>query len=249
MLWAGFLFGLVGSLHCVGMCGAIALALPGADGPRLRYVAGRVLYNLGRLTTYALLGAAVGAVGQGLRLAGWQQGLSVLAGGLVVALVAVPERWQARAAAVLGLGVVLGRVKARLGYFYQRPTLGSLYAAGVLNGLLPCGLVYVALAGALSMPGVAGGAAYMALFGLGTQPLMLLVALGGPLLPWHWRSRLRWAVPGLALGLAALFIVRGLGLGIPYLSPRLSATVGAPAAPGRHQPASVTWCHGPAPQP
>ena len=242
MLWAGFLFGLLGSFHCVGMCGAIALALPGAHAPRGRYVAGRVLYNLGRVVTYATLGAAAGALGQGLRLAGWQQGLSLLSGGLILLLLATPERWQSRAATALRLNVLLARVKSRLAYFYQQPSLGALFATGLLNGLLPCGLVYLALAGALSAPGVAGAAGYMALFGLGTLPLMLALTLTGQLVPLVWRGRLRRAVPMLAVVLAGLFIVRGLGLGIPYLSPQLRAT--APIGAG--QPASAHYCHGPA---
>jgi sulfite exporter TauE/SafE len=237
MLWAGFLFGLLGSFHCVGMCGAIALALPGGRGPR--YVAGRVLYNLGRVSTYALLGAAAGALGQSLRLAGWQQGLSLLSGGLILLLVATPERWVGRAAGWLGLAAGLGRVKAGLAYYYRRPGLGALYATGLLNGLLPCGLVYLALAGALSAPGIRGAAAYMGLFGLGTLPLMLALSLSGQLVPLALRQRLRRAVPMTALALAGLFLLRGLGLGIPYVSPVLGAT----AASAVRQPASVHYCH------
>ena len=105
MLWAGFLFGLLGSFHCVGMCGAIALALPGGDVTTspLRYGGGRLLYNLGRVTTYAALGAGAGLVGQGLRLAGVQQGLSIASGVLILLLVAVPERYTSRLASLLGL--------------------------------------------------------------------------------------------------------------------------------------------------
>ena len=241
MLWAGFLFGLLGSFHCVGMCGAIALALPGAGGPRGRYVAGRVLYNLGRITTYALLGGVAGALGQGLRLAGWQQSLSLLSGGVILLLVATPERYLGRAAAFFDLDVVLLKVKSRLAYFYQQPSLGALYATGLLNGLLPCGLVYLALAGALSAPGVAGAVAYMALFGLGTLPLMLALSLSGQLVPLRWRGRLRRAVPVLATVLAGLFIVRGLGLGIPYLSPQLHPIITATKGTAG-QPASVHYC-------
>ncbi|GAB2949938.1 sulfite exporter TauE/SafE family protein [Hymenobacter coalescens] len=237
MLWAGFIFGLLGSFHCVGMCGAIALALPGAGQPRRRYVSGRVLYNLGRVTTYTTLGALAGLLGQSLRLAGWQQGLSVTSGLLILLLVAVPERYTGRAAAAVGLDRALFRLKQALAYFFQRPAPGALYMSGVLNGLLPCGLVYLALAGALSAPGVGGAAAYMALFGLGTLPLMLALSLTGQLVPLRWRTRLRQAVPVVATAMAVLFIVRGLGLGIPYLSPQLQAAAG-PAT------RAVTMCHG-----
>ncbi|TYZ06911.1 sulfite exporter TauE/SafE family protein [Hymenobacter lutimineralis] len=241
MLWAGFLFGFLGSFHCVGMCGAIALALPGQGNPvGWRYVRGRVLYNLGRVTTYSLLGAVAGMVGQGLRLAGWQQGLSIASGLLILLLVAVPERYTSRASMALGLSRGLGAVKNQLGYYFQQPTARALYTTGLLNGLLPCGMVYLALAGAISAPGVPGAVLYMALFGLGTVPLMLALSLSGQLVPLPWRMRLRQAVPVMALGLAALFILRGLGLGIPYLSPQLG-TAGAVAAPVG-QPASVHYC-------
>lgn len=242
MLWAGFLFGLLGSFHCVGMCGAIALALPGgtaATSP-LRYAGGRLLYNLGRVTTYATLGAGAGLLGQGLRLAGMQQGLSITSGVLILLLVAVPEQYTSRLAGWLGLNRPLGWVKNTLGRLFQRPTLPALYGTGVLNGLLPCGLVYLALAGALSAPGLAGAAAYMACFGLGTLPLMFGLSLSGQLVPLRWRTRMRQAVPYVASGLAVLFIVRGLGLGIPYLSPQLSQPTTKISA---SQPATVHYCH------
>ena len=242
MLWAGFLFGLLGSFHCVGMCGAIALALPGgvdrATSP-VRYAGGRLLYNLGRVTTYATLGAIAGLLGQGLRLAGVQQSLSIASGVLILLLVAVPARYTSRLAGGLGLSRPLAWVKNTLARLFLRPTMPALYGTGLLNGLLPCGLVYLALAGALSVPGVAGAAAYMACFGLGTLPLMFGLSLSGQLVPLRWRTRMRRAVPYAASGLALLFIVRGLGLGIPYLSPQL----GPAAAKTTTQPATMHYCH------
>ena len=243
MLWAGFLFGLLGSFHCVGMCGAIALALPGhvaTGAPALRYIAGRLLYNLGRAATYATLGAGAGLLGQGLRLAGVQQSLSIASGVLILLLVAMPERYTSRVAGWLGYGQPLAWVKTTLGRLFQQPSLPALLATGALNGLLPCGLVYLALAGALSAPGVAGAAAYMACFGLGTLPLMLGLSLSGRLVSLPWRVRMRRAVPYAASLLAVLFIVRGLGLGIPYLSPRLGPPM---AEASTTQPRTVHYCH------
>jgi sulfite exporter TauE/SafE len=241
MLWTGFLFGLLGSFHCVGMCGAIALALPGQAGAASgRYMAGRVLYNLGRVTTYATLGGLAGLVGQGLRLAGVQQSLSIVSGVLILALVAVPERYTSRLASLLGFSRPLAWVKTMLGQLFQQASFPALYATGLLNGLLPCGLIYLALAGALSAPGVVGAAAYMACFGLGTLPLMLGLSLSGRLVPLMWRARMRQAVPYTAGLLAVLFIVRGLGLGIPYLSPQLGATATTTRA---YSPPTMHYCH------
>jgi sulfite exporter TauE/SafE len=243
MLWAGFIFGLLGSFHCVGMCGAIALALPGkldAADAHWRYVGGRLLYNVGRVTTYTLLGVAAGAVGQSLRLAGWQQGLSIVSGLLILVLVAVPERHTGRLATALCLNRPLTQLKQTLARFFHRKELSALYITGLLNGLLPCGLVYLALAGALSAPGIGGAASYMLLFGLGTLPLMLGLSLTGRLVPLVWRTRLRRTVPYAATVLAVLFIVRGLGLGVPYLSPQLTQAQPAPRATQQH---TVHYCH------
>ncbi|TGE24833.1 sulfite exporter TauE/SafE family protein [Hymenobacter aquaticus] len=242
MLWAGFVFGILGSFHCVGMCGAIALALPGradAAAPSARYVGGRLLYNLGRVTTYSALGAVTGLVGHSLRLAGVQQGLSIASGLLILLLVGLPPRYADGLSAGLGLQRPLAWVKNTLARLFQQHSWRALYLTGLLNGLLPCGLVYLALAGALSAPGVPGAAAYMACFGLGTLPLMLGLSLTGRLVPLPWRTRMRQAVPYAASLLAVLFIVRGLGLGIPYLSPQLSAAGKAAAGPLR----AGHYCH------
>ncbi|MBG8556272.1 sulfite exporter TauE/SafE family protein [Hymenobacter guriensis] len=239
MLWAGFVFGLLGSFHCVGMCGTIALALPGrTQAASACYVGGRLLYNLGRITTYATLGAAAGLLGQSLRLAGLQQSLSIASGLLILLLVGLPPRYADRLAAGLGLRRPLAWVKNTLAGLFQQPSWRALYLTGILNGLLPCGLVYLALAGSLSAPGIPGAAAYMASFGLGTLPLMLGLSLSGRLVPLLWRTRMRQAVPYAASGLAVLFIMRGLGLGIPYLSPQLSA----PEKIQARQPQSVHYC-------
>ena len=152
----------------------------------------------------------------------------------------MPERYTSRLAGWLGLARPLAWVKNTLGRLFQQPTLPALYATGVLNGLLPCGLVYLALAGALSAPGIAGAAAYMACFGLGTLPLMFGLSMSGRLVPLLWRTRMRRAVPYAASVLAVLFIVRGLGLGIPYLSPQLSPSAAQTSAA---QTATVYDCH------
>ncbi len=218
------------------MCGAIVLALPGARTSGRAWWTDRLIYHTGRIGTYTVLGAAVGLAGGHLRVLGWQQGLSITSGVLILLLVAVPEVWRARAADAVGLARPLAAVQRQLAYWFQQRGSGALLLTGALNGLLPCGMVYLALAGALSAPSTGGAAVYMALFGAGTLPLLLGVSLTGRLVAPAMRVQLRRAGPWLTGALAVLFIVRGLGVGIPYLSPGISH-------PGPGQEAQAVMCH------
>ncbi|MDX5346137.1 MAG: sulfite exporter TauE/SafE family protein [Hymenobacteraceae bacterium] len=221
MIWAGFLFGLLGSFHCVGMCGPIALALPMAGNSKKAYVAGRLLYNGGRIITYTLLGALAGVFGETLQLAGLQQTVSVISGILILLMVVLPQAISGKVGQATGMNTVLAKVKQVMARHFQKGSFSSLGIVGMLNGLLPCGFVYLALAGAISMKSVGASMAYMALFGAGTLPLMLMLSLSGKLI----RPKLRYffsrSVPYAATFMAVLFILRGLNLGIPYLSPEL----------------------------
>lgn len=211
--------GLLGSLHCAGMCGPLALALPMAGKGPAGFLFGRLAYNLGRVITYAVLGVVFGLAGQGLLLAGLQRWVSVTLGVLLIAGLLASRR-LALAAPVVGL---VNRLKAGMGALLQRRSASGLGLLGLLNGLLPCGLVYVACAGAAATGSWLGGVEYMAVFGLGTTPMMLGLSLGGRLMPPALRLKLRYATPVAVLMLGVLLIVRGLGLGIPYLSPDLTA--------------------------
>ncbi len=224
MIWAGFLFGLLGSFHCVGMCGPIAVALPLGGSSGWRFYAGRLLYNGGRLVTYTLLGGLAGAFGASLQLAGLQQAISITSGILILLLLVLPATSKGKAAQVLGTDKLVVWVRRKLGYFFQQKSVGALFMVGLLNGLLPCGFVYIALSGAISAPGISGAMLYMLLFGLGTFPLMFLVSLSGKLISLKLRHTFNKVVPYVGMALAVLFIMRGLGLGIPYLSPKVTHT-------------------------
>lgn len=214
------MLGLAGSVHCAGMCGPLALALPrGAGAGWGGHVAGRLAYNLGRVTTYGVLGLVFGWVGRSLALVGVQRWVSI---GLGVALL-LGVFLNGRAA---GLRVpnplALPAVRRLFGRLLQAPGMGALALLGGLNGLLPCGLVYAACAGAAATGEELAGVEYMVVFGLGTVPMMLGLTLAGGVVQAPLRARLQKAIP-ICLGLmGVLLIVRGLGLGIPYLSPDLS---------------------------
>ena len=211
--------GLLGSLHCAAMCGPLQLALPLPPGGVGRVVSNRLVYQLGRLLTYGLLGIIAGLAGKSLWLMGVQRWLSLALGIGILAGFFLSKR-AALSAPVVTLVL---RLKSAMGAQLHKPTLRSLLLLGALNGLLPCGLVYVAMAGAVATGSLGGAVGFMFLFGLGTVPTMLAVSLSGRILPLAIRQRLRLAIPVGVCLLATLLIVRGLALGIPYLSPDLAA--------------------------
>ena len=215
--------GLLGSLHCAAMCGPLMLALPVPPGGPLRFTLGRIVYQLGRVTTYGLLGIVAGLVGKSIFLAGIQRWLSI-ALGVAILLGFLVAKKVSLAAPVVRL---VGKLKAAMSAQLRQRSFRSLALLGMLNGLLPCGLVYVALAGAVSRSTILDGVLYMAVFGLGTLPTMLGISLSGKLFPPVWRAKLRGAIPIAVCALAGLLILRGMALGIPYLSPDLAA-----ASPG-----------------
>ena len=110
-------------------------------------------------------------------------------------------------------------LKNALGRQLTKKTLSSSFTIGFLNGFLPCGLVYTALFGALTMGNLWGSIGYMTAFGMGTIPLMLLLVLLGDFLPVALRRQLNQWLPIVVIIVGILFILRGLGLGIAYLSP------------------------------
>ncbi|MBX3102577.1 MAG: sulfite exporter TauE/SafE family protein [Bacteroidetes bacterium] len=209
--------GLAGSLHCAGMCGPLALALPGRGAWR-QLLGGRLLYNIGRTVTYSLMGAIVGLLGFGLAASPLQQYLSVLSGVVILLLLLFSATLERAGSGPLGR--LSFAVRSRLGRLLgSRPGLAGQFAIGLVNGLLPCGLVYAALAGAAGTGGVGSGMLFMALFGLGTLPMMLALSLAG---------RRLFSIPGArrlvrisTVAIALLLIIRGLNLGIPYVSPQI----------------------------
>jgi hypothetical protein len=234
-LVAAFALGLFGSLHCVGMCGPLALALPRGSVAHRRLIAGRVLYNLGRVTTYTLLGVLFGLLGSAARIAGIQQALSIATGTIILLWLLTPKRITQRAATLSGATGGIAVLKSWFTPLFRQRSLSAQYLTGVLNGLLPCGFVYIGLAGALAQSGLLQSAAFMALFGAGTFPALLAVSLVPGLLSPNARFSIRRLLPVGTAIIAVLLIVRGLSLGIPYLSPKLTAAPSArEAAPACH---------------
>ena len=218
-----FFVGLFGSLHCIGMCGPIAIALPVPDSTNVSFFFGRLLYNLGRVVSYMLLGTLFGLVGQRIALAGAQQFVSIALGVIILILVLLPQKQKNYIIQLSLVQKVVQPLKANIGMLFMKGTLSSMFSIGILNGFLPCGFVYIGLAGAIASGDAISGAAVMFLFGFGTIPAMFTATVFGKYINIGIRTKLRKATPYLAMILAVLFILRGMNLGIPYVSPKLTA--------------------------
>lgn len=231
ILFAGLSLGLISSFHCVGMCGPLALALP------VRHLSGAgqnlalVLYNSGRVATYATLGLIFGLAGRRLYVAGWQQWFSIVAG-IFILFIALQyflfrKRWQPA-----WLQAFYQAVQGWMARFLKSRKISAFFLLGMANGLLPCGMVYLAIAGALTSQQVMAGMFFMIAFGLGTIPAMMALSFFGWRINIRFRQRINGAIPYIMGLVAAILILRGLNLGIPFISPVLA-----------HAPGTASGCH------
>lgn len=218
-LWTALMLGLVGSVHCVGMCGPIALALPLPLKDRVQLTIQALGYHLGKTTTYMLLGVVFGLIGKGLFLLPYQAGISIGLGLLMLFLAILNTRVEQWLAQLPGWKQVLGWVRRQMGRFLNRKSPWSTLYIGLLNGLLPCGLVYVAIVGAVATGEIGSAMVYMGLFGIGTMPLLLLTSLAGSWLKGPFRKYLNWIQPALLFTMATLLILRGFNVEIPVSLP------------------------------
>ncbi|UFH34165.1 sulfite exporter TauE/SafE family protein [Flavobacterium acetivorans] len=219
MLYTAFIFGLISSFHCIGMCGPIAMMLPVDRTNPAKKVSQILTYHLGRLTAYGSIGLIFGLVGKGFFMAGMQQKLSIFIGVAMILIVLIPEKIFARYNFSKPVFKLIAKIKQSLGSQFKNKSYKSLFIIGLLNGYLPCGMVYVALFGAIAMQSVGFGVLYMILFGLGTIPMMSSIVYLNSFITLTTRNKIQKAIPYVAVIIGVLFILRGLGLGIPYISP------------------------------
>jgi sulfite exporter TauE/SafE len=234
-LWYGIVSGLTigafGSFHCIGMCGPIALSLPTAGNSKMQSALSIGLYNLGRAFTYGILGILFGWIGTQFRVWGLQQMVSILTGLILLAFVLfhfkvrLPGKW---------FEIFQNKVRASLQKLLtSKLTLSSFAIIGLLNGLLPCGLVYVAIVAALATGKIWLGGLLMFSFGIGTIPMMAGIMMFGRKISIKHRQVINKTMPYMVSVMACLLILRGLNLGIPYVSPKMGDSV-----------KSVPTCHG-----
>ena len=216
---SALVLGLMGSFHCAGMCGPIAIALPLHGNTVPQKIFGGTLYNVGRTITYGIMGAIFGLLGQGIQMIGFQQKVSVLMGAIMIISVLFPALFKNQYRMDKSWFSLVGKLKKSIGKLFAIRSFSSLFFIGMLNGLLPCGLVYMAIAGAIGTGGVAEGSLYMVLFGLGTIPMLLAISMVGNVMSHAVRNKINKLIPVLVVVVGILFVLRGLSLGIPFLSP------------------------------
>jgi len=220
MLISAIVFGLIGSLHCVGMCGPIAFMLPVDRNNSAKRILQTSLYHFGRMLAYACIGLVFGIIGKSFSLFGFQQQLSIVIGVIMILLVLIPQKYTQKYSLFKPLYKVTASVKNNLGAALKKKSADAFLTIGFLNGFLPCGLVYMAVLGAIATGSYLQGSLYMALFGLGTIPLMTTVIYLGNFLKGKARKRIQKIIPVFVIVIGLLFILRGMGLGIPYVSPK-----------------------------
>ncbi|ANQ51131.1 sulfite exporter TauE/SafE family protein [Flammeovirga sp. MY04] len=205
--------GFAGSFHCLGMCGPIALAIQGGQtsGPKL--FLDRLLYNLGRAITYGFLGAIAGLIGHGLSwLVGYQVYLTVFLAVMMIAFGIFTINPDKLLNMVPFLGGWFQWIRKQLGKFMRDAKWYNFFTIGVLNGFLPCGLVYMAMIAALSTGNAFEGMSYMIAFGMGTIPMMFGVAVAGQFLEAKVRSKVKKIYPVLFLAMGALLMMRAYNI-------------------------------------
>lgn len=221
-IWSAISLGLVSNFHCLGMCGPIALAVPVKSHSISSRLASILTYNSGRIFTYALIGGIFGIFGQGVALAGFQQQLSVILGILIIisALAILVDRKTSFLSKILPKQAMI--LQQKMGSYLRKQGYANNFMLGFLNGLLPCGLVYFALIGALSTGSFFNGILFMIFFGIGTLPVMILMPWIKDLFTTRFRMQLQKSVPIFLLVFGAVLFVRGANLGIPFLSPKVN---------------------------
>lgn len=226
--------GFLGSFHCIGMCGPIVLALPSHQQHRYVKVYSSLLYNFGRVITYGILGLIFGLLGEGIYLGGLQQIVSIATGAIIVLVVLFPYILPAKMKQFSLMNYPW--FKNIFSKLFKSESYLAYLLIGLINGLLPCGFVYIALSGALLVGDTLQGSIFMMLFGIGTIPAMFSLAMAGSFVSLNFRNKIKKSIPYLSVIVGLILILRGLNLGIPYISPVMSH---------EKQQTSVDCCHKP----
>ena len=215
----GFFMGLLGSIHCVGMCGPLVMALPLVDKQGFQKFLAIALYHIGKMGSYAMLGIIFGLLGSQFPMYLLQQNLTVVIG--LIMLLYVLYVFVLKPKHIVNLNFLYQPIVSLLTIMFKQKSTAIFLLIGFLNGLLPCGMVYLALTSALATQHVLQGGLLMLFFGLGTAPALLLVSFGGQLISLSARRKFQSWLPVFIVTMGLILILRGMNLGIPYLSPQI----------------------------
>jgi sulfite exporter TauE/SafE len=222
----GFFMGLIGSLHCIGMCGPLVMALPIANQSYFQKWQSILLYNAGKISSYTILGIVLGLFGSQLPLHGVQENLSIVMGCImllyVIYVFIIKAKWTTQ---FLHFNFLYKWIIKKMSGLFKSKKKTVFFIIGFLNGLLPCGMIYVALTSAIATQNLIQGGFIMAFFGLGTMPALIMVAIGGQYFGVVFRRKIQNLLPVFIFSMGVLLILRGMNLGIPYLSPSLGVGV------------------------
>ena len=217
----GFVLGLISSFHCVGMCGPLALSLPVHHLVKLRQTAAIFLYNIGRVVSYSLIGVLFGLVGRTIYLAGFQQWFSIVLG-IAMLLISIQYFFGGNALHPKWMNGLHRSIQQLMMRVLKSKNMFGYLLLGMANGLLPCGMVYLAIAGALTTNELIKSVLFMSFFGFGTLPAMFILGFLGVKVNLVTRQHIKKMMPYIAVVMAVILILRGLNLGIPFISPVLA---------------------------
>lgn len=203
----------------MGMCGPLTLILPFERANPLKKAFQVASYHIGKAMAYVSLGLVFGLLGRGLFIREYQQVFSVVVGSLMILIVLLSLVNVKMNFFTKLIYFLIGKVKYALAQQLRRKGMLSIFFIGFFNGFLPCGLVYMALFGALAQGELSYSVMYMFAFGLGTVPLMTATVYLGNFLSQKTKKHIQKAIPFVIIIIGGLFILRGLALGIPYISP------------------------------
>lgn len=210
-LWTALVLGFVGSFHCVGMCGPLAMSLPRSSSRLSSLSLNALVYNSGRIFTYSIFGLLFGVLGTQITISGFQGWLSILLGVSIVSGVLLKRYFKSHKQPPF-YKKLNECITVYYGILMRKSSFSALFGMGLLNGLLPCAFVYSGLAVAVLTQSPYHSMAYMALFGLGTFPAMYFMYLAPSILSLDLRNSIKKLIPYLAFSLGVFLIVRGVAL-------------------------------------
>ncbi|MEM6396251.1 MAG: sulfite exporter TauE/SafE family protein [Bacteroidota bacterium] len=216
LFWTAFLLGIGGSLHCMSMCGPLVLAVPGLRADQGNQLTKLVVYHSGRVIVYALIGLIVGSLGWGLQLVNFQGTLAIATGLFIIGIALFKLDFKRLFVSKASSASIWQRtINKYFSIYIKKDGWTATLVLGMLNGLIPCGLVYVAIISAVNVNAPLHGALYLLAFGLGTMPLLFATSIIGKRVFQYISFNKRYLQQAVLVAVGLIFIWRGLNFNFP----------------------------------